>query len=312
MDPTHFDHLARLLGGRPGSRRQALAALAAAVGLARRAAPAAAFEWCERNGIGMKDCGPDCDKQTGRDCRCYDPATHYCIGGLMGTCRHGEVACEGSPGYFYCVSEANCACDGPFCKGRCCAAGQVCEDDQCTNACAARRGTRAAGVCCNPATETVCGDRCCPKEGRCCLAGNGAASCCPAGKTCCVGPDATACCDPGEAYCCSGVCCANHFACVGEPIGTCRADCPDGGAKCGRACCRDGQVCFDEATGACGGCGPAETPCGGRACCAEGQTCKDGRCVQDCPKGRVACGDACCARNETCKGGRCVKKRRKK
>ncbi len=313
MDDQRFDRLARALA-QPRTRRWTLGAIAASLGVVRRSRPAAAYDYCGVFGDRFVGCGPNCTG-TGHpgECHCYDPEYGYCFDeALAATCSYTMVCCydRGGVTAVYptgpntCCPSGNwcdhdCCADDQLCAGAhgckdkcphgdfcgpeygCCAEGQSCIDDVCQvpDSCNPERRGRAAsdaGICCNPATETACGDKCCSKEDQCCGGGENTA-CCPKNKTCCPGPHGSACCDATESYCCSGTCCAKHWVC---DAGECRAQCLGGKTNCGKNCCTKDQICSDPSQGICSLKCPVDTTSCGKQCCESNQRCVDGKCVK--------------------------------
>lgn len=208
---------------RPASRRGALAALAAAVGLRAGARPTAA---------GCGECpaeAPCCRKG-----RCRPSCGGACCGRCFGV--RDEVAGGVFAGSEFCCTDAA----GAFCRGRkgrrtadrCCYKDETCVRGRCCGD--GSLGTvRCGGKCCPIAS--CCGDRCCPKGEVC--AGD-PPRCRSADRAC----DA---CEPDEA-CVGGRCCAGDRICEGTPAGD--------------VCCPWGEYC-DRIDPAPPRCCPVNTIC---------------------------------------------------
>lgn len=179
-----------------------------------------------------------------------------------------------------CAENASCA-DG-ICVGRRCAG--PCVDGACPADTTCRR-LRGGDFCvhpCDPAAQTGCGPgEVCSPQGRCALAGGGAA--------------------PGEACERLDDCAEDAAACLDAGEGArCRAPCPVGAAG---ACPAD-AACAPIATGWPGACVPAGAA-GDLAPCAAHGDCESGWCLTGYLGGR--CGRPCDPAQDTCgAGARCV------
>lgn len=347
MDEQRFDRLARAFA-QPRTRRWTLGAIVASLGITTRVNPARAYgcligleccgpgcmtpEYSELPGTCYDPDEQFCfNFERGITCSnnykvCTDNGREVCVPPDQRCCPVGRVcgptAC--------CVEVESCLrrydtqefiCYRPCnidqlpCGYECCGGNQLCVNERCVeptdppDPCEAGRagpGTANAGDCCLP-PHTKCGDRCCTGDQTCC--GGGAhTTCCERGKTCCPGANGVACCDAAETFCCSGVCCANHWTCVG---GECRENCLNDRTNCGRNCCTKDQICFDPLQDICSDrCPQGQTACGDRECCLSSQQCKNGTCVQKCSNGQKECGKTCCGQSQQCKEGQCVKKKR--
>lgn len=344
MDYERFDRLTRALA-QPRTRRSTFGALVAAVGIVslRKSARAAKCS----TGTECCGPGCTTIENFGLPGVCYNPDEVYCADwDAAYTCAIGKILCMNGPS-LVCAKPELCCPTGNWCRGVCCKANEVCDSynglcvvlctseetpcgihECCTknqtcelgqckdkpdepDPCGAGRGdaaAAAAGVCCNPATESACGDKCCSKEDQCCGGGANTA-CCPTSKICCPGSHGSSCCTKGEGYCCNGKCCAEGWVCQD---GDCLEKCLGDKTNCGVNCCSKDQYCSDPGQGICSQKCPAGlTVCGTQACCSPEMRCDNGKCVAKCAGGQKACGTGCCGQNQQCTNGQCAKKKRR-
>lgn len=195
MDPTQFDHLAKVISS--PSRRHILAALggiATAVVASTRASDVEA-------GKGKKK-----KKGKGKDRKKDKPCSPDPTCGYQGQCHNGVCFCPSHERF----------CGGTCCKPgievcvanrECCHRSQACGSECCDTAC-------FDGECC-PAKRT-CGSVCCPEGEECSNPPDGGnAACCPTGRVCrSAEPNGgTTCCGPNHT-CCNGDCCAANESCL--------------------------------------------------------------------------------------------------
>lgn len=279
MDDDRFDRLA-ILSSRLFSRRGVLAALAAALLGAERAASA------ERRGRGRgrKPDAPDPEDRQG-GIRCV---------ALGQRCGRIRVPCRGPnlPGR----PPRRC-----FTTYRCCTSGTVCRGAICRYPTAppcANWGESCAGrACCVNATCDRGGSTCVcqagygpdsPTPGAPPFVGAACVACLPPGSRCGTGVQccSQACAQVSPKRACDGPNCPSCNPHAGEPnlccinAGTCTSNCD----CCGDLVCRDAH---------CRACGRIGEPCGDAADCCNGAACIDGGCADACRSGLTRCGSGC-------------------
>jgi hypothetical protein len=273
MDHSHFDELARSLGGEGGTRRALLRLLAggtlATIARFGLAAVTAARPHRKNNGKGK---GKDKDKgKNKRKNHDKKPCGDACITSGGHCCGNNTCAHPGS----CCPDEKPC---GDICvrkKDCCMETHRPCPDGSC-----------------------VAKDRCCKGERRC---ANGSCQldrphfCCPEEEECddgaCVKPGQ---CCPGEFRCANGSCIPESECCPEE------RRCDSGDCVNRALCCPDEQQCEDLTCVKQDECCPDAVPpicedCEEEACVNGHLVCRP-RDKLECPPGSVDCGSCirCC------------------
>ncbi len=204
MGPSRFDELTKALA-RSTSRRQALRAIAAAVGgLLGLGGVGTALANCKPNGIGCNISSQCC---SGGCCHgtCTDLGTTTNCGACGHQCAAGQGCCGGT------CTDLNTTQNCGAC-GHTCSAGQTCQNGQCVSPTTTTGTTTTTSTTTSTTTTTTTPPPCMNFGGPCgvntdlCCSGlfcnNG--FCCPSGMEGCP---PGGCCSPGSICCGNGECC---------------------------------------------------------------------------------------------------------